>query len=905
MTNSAYLPLAKLTPAQRQAAEEGVLVTGSDRLRREYTYAYDHARMLAGDTAWREPSIIGFDALLRRDYEHARTQANQSGAKHPELLSAIRQHTLFRSLAPEGLQHLTKVFEEAWGLVHAWRIDFSSPAFDASVNTRSFAQWASSATEALADMGAITSAQLADQRYPIQAVLQVNGDAPGKLHLTGFDVLTAAQKSWLERARASGLEVNIYSPEFPPQSANTQRRRTVERFGSSTNELTAAIEWSRERLEEAPADAPPPRIAIVVPDLLQQHATVTRLLHAHLEGIDERSQTLYNMGGGLPLSQHPLVESALALLSCTHEPTHYTALQRLLVDPALPGIHAANRLPEECAEFLTLAELPQSVGPDALRSIIRQVKSFNSPPLRSVKDWWSNAASILRNARWHTARNDSEGFQATNALLDILITQAPDSPDVSWNEAYALLVSVADQTLFAPAGTQAPIQVLGYLEAIELEFDYLWIAGMDATSWPTPVANNPLLPASELLRVNAPRTTYADELAFAERWLARVSSHPSEICASYVVDDLVTESEQTNLNAPEENSEIGGAELPRAEIAGAIDGVSPLLADWPRAPERALPPQSHPLIGYWQAQDVSLLRVDDTTGTAPAAGTLPRATRRLENQAACPMRGWGIFTLDLEQPIAPHSLPNPLERGNLLHHALQELFLRIPSASALENTDERQREVICQDIADQRVEQELHRFAKTIRRIEAERLGMALSTFLALESSRKNFVVNAREQEITAQLGPWQVRLQIDRIDDVPDGQVVIDYKSSAPSALKLLDERLSAPQIPLYVLFLLAQNSTIDALNVDDPVVQAGAFAELKPDSAKYVGLRAEHSEEGMPPKLNAKQPWRQTLIDWRARLLNLCSELERGEATPRPTKGACDFCDLHSLCRYHLNYD
>ena len=125
--NNAFLPLVDLSPDRRQAAENGLLVTGSDRLRREFIYAYDHARMLEGQTAWNQPAICGFEALLRENYERERG----ANPHCPKLLSPIDTHQLVRATAPEGLAHLSRTFEDAWGLVQAWNIDcllYTSPS---------------------------------------------------------------------------------------------------------------------------------------------------------------------------------------------------------------------------------------------------------------------------------------------------------------------------------------------------------------------------------------------------------------------------------------------------------------------------------------------------------------------------------------------------------------------------------------------------------------------------------------------------------------------------------------------------------------------------------------------------------------------------------------------------------
>ena len=888
MTNDAYLPLAELTPPQRQAAEQGTLVAASDRLRREYAYAYDHGRMSAGDRAWHEPSITGFDALLRRDYERARL----ADPDCPRLLSAIEQHVLVQSLAPQNLAHLTALFEDAWQLVHGWDIDFAGAEFDASENTSSFKAWAKNLQSALQTRGVITGSQLADQVFPPDPV-----DKIADMHLTGFDVITPQQKRWLEKQEAQGAKVSFEQTDTAIRHPN--RSREVQRFPTTVTELTAAICWAKDILEAAPADKPLPRIAIVVPDLLQQRATLVRLLHAWLEGSEERTQALYNIGGGQALAQHPLVESALALLGSIHQPVHFTSLERLLADPALPGILATNRLPETCAEFLTLAELPHSAGPEALRVILRQVSDWgntqgNTPArTRDLGDWWRDAASVLRNARWHTARNDSEGFQATNALLDMLISQAPETDSaVTWSEAYALLASVAEQTLFAPASLPAPIQVLGYLEALELKFDHLWITSMDATSWPAVVTNNPFLPPSELAQANVPRTSYASELEFATTWLERVTRNVSECRASFVSEDEPSVSEAA-LSEGEGTSDHFDS-----------DGMSPLLSNWQRL-RASEQPSFHPLLDHWRQQQIVLEPRNDTHGSTPAPGVLPSAIRRLENQAACPMRGWGIYTLDLDPPIAPHSLPNPMERGTVLHNAAKELFEKLPSSEAIAALDIPALKALCLAVAEARVAEEMSRYSPEIRRIEVDRLNQTLFTFVQLESARDSFHVEDHEIQLDGQLGPWQVSLRVDRVDNVENGQVVIDYKSSAPSLGKLLDDRLSAPQIPLYVLLLLSQGKTMSQINLEDPLVQAGAFAELKPDSAKYVGLRADAAEAGMPAKLNDKTPWREVLLLWRERLLVLSNELESGLATADPAPQSCNYCHLRSLCRYHLNYD
>lgn len=886
--SNAFLPLVDLSPDRRHAAEKGLLVTGSDRLRREYIYAYDHARMTAGETAWNQPAICGFDALLRENYDRERA----TNPHCPKLLSPIDAHQLVRATAPEGLAHLSPTFEDAWGLVQAWNIDIEAPAFEATENARCFAAWAQRLRRALASSNSITSAELGNASIPVAIPASLMHSDPQSsqklLRLTGFDVVNPKQMNFLDQVKALGVDVHIETPSSAEGTRQvTHRELSVAAYPSDPAELTAAICWARDQLEAASPEAAPPRIGIVVPDLLAQHARVGRLLHAHLEGTEGRLETLYNIGGGLPLGTHPLIESAMDLLRAVHRPTRYHQIQRLLADPALPAIVTRSPLSPDCAEYLLLSQLPLDAGPEPLRIILRQIASWagSLAITQPVADWWSAAASVLRNARWHTARNDSEGYQATNAFLELLISGAPRDPqEVTWESAFNLLDSVTQQTLFAPASDPAPVQVLGYLEASELQFDALWITGMDANSWPTPVSTNPLLPAEELVRVGAPRTTYSGELEFAQRWLDRIINFPKQCRASFVSLDL--------------------ADTAQPQSTQHLTGLSPLLRHWDVAPETDSP-AFHPLLEHWQGKSAELQLRDDFCGPGAPPGRLHKATRRLENQAACPMRGWSLHTLDLEEPIAPHSLPNPMERGILLHNTLQKLYQQIASSSDLQALDHRAREELCQTLAEHGTEQELHRFSKRIRLLETQRLSAALMGFLDLESKRPEFSVAALEQEITGTIGPWNVHLKVDRIDDQPEGQIVIDYKSSSPALGKLQDERLSAPQIPLYVMFILANGKPLSSLEFSDPLVQAGAFAEVKPDSARYVGVRETTAESLAALKLDHKTAWSETLRHWCSQLTNLSEEIEQGYALASPTKDICSKCHLHRLCRYHLNHE
>jgi ATP-dependent helicase/nuclease subunit B len=65
---------------------------------------------------------------------------------------------------------------------------------------------------------------------------------------------------------------------------------------------------------------------------------------------------------------------------------------------------------------------------------------------------------------------------------------------MSSREAIANLRRLCADTLFQPESPDAPIQVLGVLESLGLEFDALWVSGLTDDVWPMRARPNPFLP---------------------------------------------------------------------------------------------------------------------------------------------------------------------------------------------------------------------------------------------------------------------------------------------------------------------------------------------------------------------------------------------------------------------------
>ena len=65
---------------------------------------------------------------------------------------------------------------------------------------------------------------------------------------------------------------------------------------------------------------------------------------------------------------------------------------------------------------------------------------------------------------------------------------------MAWHEFLAELEHAADDILFAPQSTDAPIQIAGPAESAGLTADALWFLGADEESWPAVGSMHPFLP---------------------------------------------------------------------------------------------------------------------------------------------------------------------------------------------------------------------------------------------------------------------------------------------------------------------------------------------------------------------------------------------------------------------------
>ena len=155
-------------------------------------------------------------------------------------------------------------------------------------------------------------------------------------------------------------------------------------------------------------------------------------------------------------------------------------------------------------------------------------------------------------------------------------------------------------------------------------------------------------------------------------------------------------------------------------------------------------------------------------------------------------------------------------------------------------------------------------------------------------------------------LGGVELRCRIDRIDQVEQGMVLLDYKAGQVDSNACDGERPDEPQLPAYAV--LRQDSASE----ETPLAGI-AFAGLHP---RNVDLTVVGSVAGVfpvapgarnnPRASLSPEGLQQQQVVWRATLTRLAEDFVAGVAVVDPKKGyeTCRYCAQGLLCRIREAY-
>jgi len=884
------------------ALEQGAtVVTANQRLARHLSMRYAAVQQGRGAQVWETPDVLPWPAWLARSWASwfegmLNTDVCPVNLLTPEqeqvLWEAVireceRDHALLNVSAAAGLAR------DAWNLWHAWRLPLKSGG-PHTPDTQAFLKWAAVFAAHCKAKQLLDSARLADAVADGFAAGRLI--IPAKLLLAGFDELTPQQKAVLDvlwdarcdaivtdpPARSSGQAVRVGAPDLE-------------------QEVWLAARWARARLE----DDPDAQIGVIVPELGQVRDRIARIFEDtfHPDAVSPaaaRSARAYTISLGLPLRNYPVIHTALNVLDLSRDSIALAQAGNLLRSPFLGGGEAEmsrralldSRLREVGEleiDLRLLARFAEAKDRDgnpwhyACPYLAEMLRAFErvleTLPARQVPSAWAESFNQLLTALgWPGERTlNSNEYQTVQAWRDALRDFGSLDrvmPQVTLPEALARLRRIT-ATQFQPESPEAPVQVLGILEASGASFDYLWVMGMHDEAWPRAARPNPMLPIALQRGHNVPHACAQRELDYACRVTQRLLKSAPETVASYPTHE-------------------GDRDLHPSPLIAMLDEV--------QTQELRVYSGETWAIAIYRSADIEML--PDDSGPALEHSQAPGGTRLLEDQAACPFRGFATHRLGARALREPGLGLDPSARGALVHDALEKIWSKLKTHERLCTITAAHLQAIVTAAVEQTIDRVRHLRGRSrsdrFFLIEQERLEQLLLAWLELEKQRAPFKIAALEQEQIAEISGLRLRTRVDRIDElvVSHRPIIIDYKTGAPKLPAWFDDRLEQPQLPLYSVYLQGEQRPA-----------AIVLAHVRQGEMKYQGI-VEH--DGLVPDLKAFMntksggdcsSWDSIFSSWKAAIDQLAAEIRAGRAVvdPKNYPETCRYCPLPALCRMH----
>jgi ATP-dependent helicase/nuclease subunit B len=878
----------ELLPVEIAEALErsATVVTGNQRAARALRRGFDQRNKERGLASWGAPSVMAWDAWMTALWQGLLI----GGHATQMLLNRTQEHAAWRTIleADEELaslrtvDSLAEMVADAWRLVCRYEGQRRLRGSDGSADTRAFQRWARTFERLCQAESFLVQAQLEEALSGAVGKGFVELPAGGVV-LVGFDAMTPAQMKLVEALRSAGVEVEELLSAVEPA------RRMLVDAADEHEELRVSARWVRKFLETRPGA----KVAVIVPGLETQRREIDRVfrevLAPELEDIRTASEIgPYEFSLGVALAETPMVATALDLLRWVAGALPLDRVSGLLLSRyfamtseerggraefdafelrrarmlrpefSLEGLYAAVSGSKRKAKLSRLS--------NALRALRLVANRLQGMTARTNAEWAEGMRELLEAAAWGSGAGEtSVEFQMRRkweSALDELATLDFDGVQVEFAQVLEAVERIARQTTFAPESRDAPVQVMGPLEAAGGTFDAVWFLRAGDLSWPVVAAASPLLPWAMQRELGMPGVDAARDAEQARRVTERAAASAKTVLFSYA-----KESADGRQRASQVLEGLALEETTAAELL---------------APESALV--------IVELEEVE----DDVTVAALPDRVIRGGATVLQAQAACGFRAFAEHRLGSTELESVELGIDALESGIVVHRVMEIFWGEVKTQDRLRAMTSAEREAAL----DAAIGEGLRKIAQlsasdwddAYLMMQRERLRRLLRPWLEHELARPKFAVKQREEKAdNVQIGPLHLNLRVDRVDETEGGELVIDYKTGRVSTSDWLSERPDAPQLPLYTV-------------VSDAAQLGGvAFARLR--VGKEMGWKGFVAGDGVllkPDRLKTESFTAQ-VEEWREVLTRLAEQFAAGEAGVRPKSypKTCTYCGQRLLCR------
>lgn len=854
-----------------------LILTANRRLVKYLTYQYD-LKQSQQKKVWDSLRIMPFSQWLQNLWVF-------NSGERERILSDLQEQHIWTQIILESqknaypllnVHNTVPLVQEAWRLIHDWEISEEQLGqFPHSAEVESFRQWSERFRQYCQKQSWISQAQLAPRLQKLLETQVMHCQEP--LLIAGFHELAPSYSQLLQfiRHNTEVLELSNSLIENQPKTFQTSL------FADSESEFRQMALWAKAEMENDPDK----RIACIVPQLNEHRTTILDIFKKIV------APHPFNISAGSNLHEFEMIAIALESLAiAANNKIQFEKLGHFLQSVYLcqneSDFFIGAQVEVSCRQLglfeISLTELypllnqwqadyPGHTWLNRWRKFLFIVEKSRGLQ-QSFRHWTQLFTQLLNALGWPGQRAlDSLEYQLMrrwNELLVALSELDAVSHKVEFTTAYQNLKNFSSQIIFQPKTPRTSLEILGILESNGLNFDAIWVAGVDDRHWPTPAQPNPFLPYALQAQQQMPHASQQREYFFAKT----------------ITERLLASSREIHFSCS-------------AEESGGIARLSRLI---PSSTHIAVPAHAADLNRKYPAAVTEYL-IDEYGPAITSQEIIRGGSSIFIRQAECPFRAFATLRLKAEALDEPELGISLRQQGILVHRVLEEIWRQLKNQANLVQLEEAALNEILEKIIDTAIKEEFPRQELLFTQIEKQRLLKLIGEWLQLEKSRPPFEIFALESTTYLEIHHIPVNLKIDRIDKLDNGMLLlIDYKTRPMDIKKWLNARLEQAQIPLYAM---------------DPALQqnlgAVAFAQVLAGNMGFKGLQSETADASNFPlgllKLHqlkdsaAPQIWRDLWPYWRRSLEKLAADFYHGFAGVEPAEKnkTCRHCRLQALCR------
>lgn len=827
--------------------------------------------------AWPTPDILPITSWIERlwlDY------TRKTFEKVPLLLNQTQEQWLWEQilLATKESKELLRLTETAdltktaWGLLKQWRIDLTHSIFQSSEDYATLLTWINTFQTHCEKQNWIDSASLPDLMTPL--IMQKKIFINPTIILVGFTEISPQYQQLFNTCQKIGSE--ILNVALIKQTEKIRHKISLPDF---ENEIITIAQWAKSTFNKNPQAS----IGCVIPNLDKTRSRVLQIFSEVFA--DECTYTVniknapFNLSAGKSLAQYPLIQAAMILLSLHKQKISLETMSTILASPFVGDAENERIKRSHFDRYLRQMNISQidliaTIQKDCPR-LTKRIKQFFSlvhevNKYETYTRWAEIFTELLTVLGWPGERSlISNEYQVVETWLNVLNefkTLDQLAQPATIDQALAHLQKRLNNTIFQPQTPDAPIQVLGLLEAAGLPFNYLWVAGLDDLSWPPQPKPHPLIPKSLQRELQMPHATAERELLFCQLLMQQFNQSAEQIIFSHA----------------EKNDEL------ELQASPLIQNYSPLI-------DLELDAFLSLCQRIYNSKNLTYF-IDDVAPAINANEKIRGGVSIIKHQALCPFKAFAEWRLHAHPIESPLPGLRAKDRGDIIHKTLELIWNEIKTHETLISMEEEVLAKLITDSIEKAMDASSHTKKELIEYItlEKKRLHKLISDWLALEKERPPFKVLHHELKTEITLDQLALSLRIDRIDELENGKkLIIDYKTGKYNDInQWLSDRPAEPQLPLYAL-----KENTETIGI--------SFAQISPFEHSFKGISQLNVDiSGIKLLSEIKKAtalsWDEQLQQWKNTLLMLSQQFYQGhaEVDPKETE-TCVWCKLKPLCR------